>query len=102
WLRRHGQNIRVHGNRFIQIDLEGPGPQYRWGDERVHIWSDLVPLAQRYGTPIHDHVFGFHSRILAGTLIDIRYKVAPCSPKAASVSAYDCALAYDVYTAMPR
>lgn len=94
WLRANGQNIRVHGNRFIQIDL-------REGDERVHVWHDLVPFAQKYGTPIHDHVFGFHSRILAGTLIDIRYKVTPSVGKTLADCLFNV-LRYDVYSAKPR
>jgi hypothetical protein len=93
WLRANGKNLRVHGNRFIQIDLtENQGV----GGERLHVWSDHVPLAQDYPTWIHDHVFGFHSRILAGTLIDVRYKTAAWVGKDADV------LTYDVCQAMPR
>lgn len=98
WLKDRGRNIRVHGNRFIQIDLEDSNGV--WGGERVHVWHDLVPLAQRYNTPIHDHVFGFHSRILAGALIDIRYRVVPMTGHRRA-TAYNV-LTYDVYSAQPR
>lgn len=61
-----GRDIRLHGNRFIQIDLEGKM-------ERVHLWSDILPVAQKRASPWHDHTFGFESEILAGTLINIFY-----------------------------
>lgn len=56
---------RVHGNGFIQLDL----------DERVrlHVFGDPRIPHQKYPTPIHDHVFGFTSHILRGRLINIEY-----------------------------
>lgn len=67
WLRGNGRELRLHGNRFLQLDV---GPK-----QRVHLWSDLLPVAQRYPTWIHDHVFDFNSVVLAGQLIDVRYDV---------------------------
>lgn len=67
-LRRQGSNIRLHGNRFIQIDL--PGDM-----NRVHVWSDIIPVAQRRNSQWHDHTFGFRSEILAGTLINTVYAI---------------------------
>lgn len=69
-LRSRGRNIRVHGNRFLQIDLDDRSL------ERVHVWHEgLLPLAQRAPSPIHDHVFSFRSTVLAGTLVNCEFKV---------------------------
>lgn len=69
-LRASGKNIRLHGNRFLQVDLTDDG------SERVHVWHEgLLPLAQRTPAPIHDHVFSFRSTVLAGTLVNCEFKV---------------------------
>lgn len=69
-LRSRGRNIRLHGNRFIQIDLDDRSL------ECVHVWHEgLLPLAQRTPSPIHDHVFEFRSTVLAGTLVNCEFKV---------------------------
>lgn len=60
--------LRVHGNGFIQIDLE-PGL-------RFHVWDESIPR-QAIPTPIHDHRFSFISRILMGELINISYQAIP-------------------------
>jgi len=56
---------RVHGNGFIQIDIE-PG-------RRLHIWGDPRIPCQKVSTQIHNHRFGFVSTILHGVMHNIRY-----------------------------
>lgn len=61
-LRASGKRPRVHGNGFIQLDLNDDGTK------RLHIWDVDVPR-QIVATPIHDHVFDLRSNVLFGTLI---------------------------------
>lgn len=69
-LYARGRNIRLHGNRFLQIDLTDDS------SERVHLWHEgLLPLAQRAPAPIHDHIFSFRSTVLAGALANCEFKV---------------------------
>lgn len=62
------ENMRVHGNGFIQIDI---APHLR-----LHIWEEAIPC-QATNTPIHDHRFGFESLILTGTLVNVSYEAIP-------------------------
>lgn len=64
-LRQEGAVPRVHGNGFIQLDLDERS--------RLHIWGDPEIPRQKVPTPIHDHVFGFESLLLVGRMINIRY-----------------------------
>lgn len=57
---------RVHGNGFLQLDLTP--------EMRLHIWGDPRIPRQAVATPIHDHTFGFTSRVLRGSLTDLRYQ----------------------------
>lgn len=68
WCLKHGDSIRMHGNGFIQLDLPD--------DHRLHIWHQALGAAQESPTPIHDHTFDFHSKIVGGTLINIVYGVS--------------------------
>lgn len=61
-LRASGKVPRVHGNGFIQLDLNDEGTK------RLHVWHEDLPR-QTVATPIHDHVFALHSTVLLGTLI---------------------------------
>ena len=61
-LRNSGRVPRVHGNGFLQLDLNEDGTR------RLHIWDEGLPK-QVVATPIHDHVFSLRSRVLLGTLI---------------------------------
>lgn len=61
-LREIGHNIRVHGNGFLQLDLNENGTK------RLHIFSEELPR-QKVATPIHDHVFDMRSHVVYGTLI---------------------------------
>ncbi len=64
-----GVKPRVHGNGFIQLDLDNRN--------RLHVWGDPRIPKQEVSTPIHDHVFGFRSEIIVGRLINMVYKFAP-------------------------
>lgn len=61
-LRALGNKPRVHGNGFIQLDLNSSGTK------RLHVWHEDIPR-QEVATPIHDHVFDLRSTVLTGTLI---------------------------------
>lgn len=61
-LRAAGRKPRVHGNGFLQLDLNDEGTR------RLHIWHDDLPR-QTVATPIHDHVFALRSEVILGTLI---------------------------------
>lgn len=68
-VRLTGHNIRVHGNGFIQIDLKyHPGV-------RLHVFGHPLIPKQRWPTPIHNHVYSFDSRILSGSLINLKYVI---------------------------
>jgi hypothetical protein len=66
-LRAAGENIRVHGNGFIQIDIPD-------GRARVHVFGHPLIPRQLSPTPIHDHRFGFHSAVLRGCLVNVDWK----------------------------
>ncbi len=69
-VEQYWENIRLHGNGFIQLDI---GPEDDISSERLHIWSDELPPAQRVRTAIHDHRFSFVSKVLLGTLVNLEY-----------------------------
>lgn len=58
---------RVHGNGFIQCDLDS--------DTRLHVWGHPAIPRQKVNSPIHDHIFGFHSTCLVGRLVNVVYFV---------------------------
>lgn len=58
----------LHGNGFLQFQLDGENAK------RVHIWSSVLPR-QQVSTQIHNHTFGFESKILFGTLLNQVYSV---------------------------
>jgi hypothetical protein len=60
---------RVHGNGFIQLDLDDR--------VRLHVFGDLRIPRQKFPTPIHDHVFGFTSHVLSGRMINVEYEEGP-------------------------
>lgn len=65
FLRRNGTNIRVHGNGFLQLDL-APG-------ERIHVFGHPQLPRQKVSTPIHNHRFGFRSKVLTGCLVNLTW-----------------------------
>lgn len=61
--------IRLHGNGFLQLDLD----RYT----RFHIWGGSLPPAQNVDTPIHDHTYSFRSFVLLGKLEHIVHTAVP-------------------------
>lgn len=53
---------RVHGNGFIQLDLEK--------GSRLHIWGHPALPRQKVDTGIHDHRFGFRSKVIVGRVVN--------------------------------
>src|SRR5512146_542220 len=62
---------RVHGNGFIQLDITPT--------VRLHLWGDARIPRQRVATTIHDHAFGFTSRVVLGSLNHRVVHLAPAS-----------------------
>ena len=60
--RSAGRQPRVHGNGFVQLDLNEAGTR------RLHVWHERVPR-QAVATPVHDHVFDLRSVVLCGQLV---------------------------------
>lgn len=83
-LRATGNEPRVHGNGFVQMDLSDT--------VRLHVWGDPRTPRQTQPTPIHDHVFGFTSRIFRGRLVNLPYEIVPTNEVGT----------YHVYTCVPR
>ena len=59
-------DLRVHGNGFIQIDLDST--------HRLHIWHHQIPR-QKVSTQVHNHRFSFHSTCLIGRIEQSEYDV---------------------------
>ena len=57
---------QVHGNGILRIRLQD--------DLYLHIYDPRIPR-QKVRTDIHDHRFGFISKILQGELTQIKYNV---------------------------
>jgi hypothetical protein len=68
-LQYNDKKPRVHPNGFIQVDINEA--------ERLHCWHPELPYRQKTYHPIHDHIFSFESRVLAGRLINVRYATEP-------------------------
>lgn len=67
-LLESGNRPRVHGNGFLQIDLDEKS--------RLHIWGHPDIPRQDVNTAIHDHRFSFVSTVLVGRLTHARYNLA--------------------------
>lgn len=63
WRQQH--RPRVHGNGFIQIDIDDR--------RRLHVWGHPDIPRQRVASPIHDHLFDFTSETLVGRLVNVVY-----------------------------
>ena len=59
----HKRTLRVHGNGFIQCDIDSIS--------RLHFWGHYRIPKQATPTHIHDHVFGFESLILKGQIVNV-------------------------------
>lgn len=68
FLLKYGGQFRVHGNGFIQCNIQVDGPE-----QRIHIFGHPAVGRQIEPTPVHDHRFGFESTVLFGTLVNARY-----------------------------
>ncbi len=69
-LRASGHKPRLHGNGFIQLNLPD-------NKSRLHIWPFIELVAQKTATRIHNHRFGFTSRVIMGRTFDVRYQLFP-------------------------
>lgn len=68
FLRGHVRNLRIHGNGFLQADIEGrPG-------HHLHMFGHPAIPRQSSPTPIHDHRFAFESTVLAGCLVNVMWQ----------------------------
>lgn len=74
--------ISLHGLGFIQVKLDGK--------QRLHVWHPDLPRRKCFvHSQIHDHRFGFTSRVLVGTQVNRLYKIAPTlMPEKATHVAY--------------
>jgi hypothetical protein len=64
------RNIRLHGNGFIQVDIDP--------DTRLHVWwPKALPKAQHSPTPIHNHTYSFSSHVVKGHLTNLEYRLFP-------------------------
>lgn len=63
------ESISLHGLGFIQVKLQG--------NQRLHVWHPELPRRKCFRhSQIHDHRFGFVSRVLIGTQRNIIYTVS--------------------------
>lgn len=60
----------IHGNGFLQVHVEGDRSR------RVHVWHQSIPRQTVY-TGVHNHRFGFKSKVLFGTMRHKKYDIVP-------------------------
>lgn len=61
------EKISLHGLGFIQVQLEA--------NQRLHVWHPALPKRRCFeDSAVHDHRFGFVSRILVGVQRNIEYQ----------------------------
>lgn len=65
FLQTLGYEPRVHGNGFIQLDIDE--------SRRLNFWGHPAIPCQKVPIPIHDHTFDFVSTIIKGRLINVVY-----------------------------
>lgn len=66
------ETITLHGLGFLQIKLQGA--------QRLHVWHPELPRRACFAdSAIHDHRFGFVSRVLVGTQVNVTYDTTPAS-----------------------
>jgi hypothetical protein len=62
------EQISLHGLGFIQIVMPG--------NQRLHVWHPELPRRSCFQhSAIHNHRFGFSSRVIVGTQVNRRYTV---------------------------
>ena len=65
--------ISLHGLGFLQVKLPG--------NQRIHVWHPDLPRRKCWeSSNIHDHRFGFISRVLVGRQINQLYREVPFAP----------------------
>lgn len=57
------RELRVHGNGFMQLDVDDR--------RRLHFWGHYAIPRQQHRTTIHDHIFSFESTVLKGQLVNV-------------------------------
>jgi hypothetical protein len=77
--------ISLHGLGFIQVQLEG--------GQRLHVWHPALPRRACYEhSNIHNHRFGFQSRVLIGslgnTMVRVAHKDFPGTPSNVQLKQY--------------
>jgi hypothetical protein len=76
-LLHYASNARVHPNGFIQVDLSAPVDKARGhsgANKRLHVWPRPgVIEGQASSSPMHDHVFDMHSKVIRGGLTQLVY-----------------------------
>lgn len=66
------EQITLHGLGFLQVKLPG--------NQRLHVWHPDLPKRQCFKqSSIHDHRFGFTSKVLIGTQVNQFYRIVPNS-----------------------
>jgi hypothetical protein len=71
------ETISLHGLGFIQLKLDG--------NQRMHVWHPALPRRNCYEhSAIHNHRFGFTSRVLKGTQINQRCDLEVTKPDTGS------------------
>lgn len=59
--------LRVHPNRFIQLDLNETN--------RLHVWHPNLGPCQKTFHAVHDHIFDLQSTVYKGRLIHVEYEL---------------------------
>lgn len=65
FLKTLGYEPRVHGNGFIQLDIDET--------RRLNFWGHPAIPCQKVPTPLHDHTFDFVSTVIKGRLVNVVY-----------------------------
>lgn len=74
--------ISLHGLGFIQVVLPG--------NQRLHVWHPDLPRRSCFQhSAIHNHRFGFSSRVLVGTQVNRRYQVVPSEQGTHDIISHD-------------
>lgn len=75
------ETITLHGLGFLQVKLPG--------NQRIHVWHPDLPKRSCYHhSNIHDHRFGFTSKVLKGTQVNQYYRVILNHPRSPSHKFY--------------
>jgi hypothetical protein len=62
------ETVSLHGLGFIQLVLPA--------NRRLHVWHPKLPRRNCYAdSAVHNHRFGFHSRVLIGTQVNVPVEI---------------------------